>query len=555
MPMETCKVCDKNSAQFHNCAICRLYCCRDCYFSHVGSCKYIKDDKCSTCTIHQEQVEKYCFNCRQLICHECIKSGHPTHTILQLGVATGNIKSGIPNAETELAEKDEMCLQNLDTYRRIQQDYKDIVRRVKEEEKKWTTLISDISRSLVHPLNTNIEMIETKCKEVEHTCEMIKYTKHQFRDLEIAQFPLNFLFKWSNAMKLKDKSDERSKGNVINKQIIERGELEKNKDMAAVFQNLVLNVAKMKDSPAETMDTLTAQFLEISLKEPPSQTMSGRQFQDEENYCKDTPGNARHLKEPSCKEISKNKMEESASLKCQNERLREQIQNMSDEMANYQEEQTYMLDMLNSLLPDKMTQIDRATNKATVRFEELPRQPNDFMNKCTTAIEAIMIRYMKMKEDLIKAKQDLDDNCKSIAEWTMKVNYDSEEEMKAYQEQNKKIELKGKYANRRTPVVILETSNQILEQEVMKKKKELVDLQKSLEIEREESRKKDRFIEKFQAKETHLQSQIRNQENMQSLKLEKDNLKTKLIDKVQDLAISRIDHADNVAVASICTEP
>ncbi|CAC5392370.1 unnamed protein product [Mytilus coruscus] len=89
-------------------------------------------------------------------------------------------------------------------------------------------------------------------------------------------------------------------------------------------------------------------------------------------------------------------------------------------------------------------------------------------------------------------------------------------------------ELKGKYATVEHQLCDIRTSNQILEQEVMKKKKELVDLQKSLEIEREESRKKDRFIEKFQAKETHLQSQIRNQENMQSLKLEKDNLKTKL---------------------------
>lgn len=69
---------------------------------------------------------------------------------------------------------------------------------------------------------------------------MIKDTKHQFRDLEIGKFPLYFLFKWSNAMKLKDKIDERSKGHVINKQIIERSELEKSKDMAEVFQNLVL---------------------------------------------------------------------------------------------------------------------------------------------------------------------------------------------------------------------------------------------------------------------------------------------------------------------------
>ncbi|XP_052077954.1 uncharacterized protein LOC127715872 [Mytilus californianus] len=305
MPMETCKVCDKNSAQFFDCEICRLYCCRDCYSTHIGSCKFIKDVKCSICTIHQEQVEKYCFNCRQLICHECLKGGHPTHTILQLGIAISNIKSGIPNAETELAEKDDMCLQNLDTYRRIQHDYKDIVRRVKEEETKWNTLISDISRSLVQPLNTNIELIETKCKGVEYTYEMIKDTQHQFRDLEITKFPLNFLFKWSNAMQLKDKSDERLMGNVINKQIIERSELEKSKDMGSVFQNLVSNIAKMKDSPAETMDTLTAQFSEFSLKEPPSQTMSGRQFQDQENYCKDTSGNAIHLKEQSCKEISK----------------------------------------------------------------------------------------------------------------------------------------------------------------------------------------------------------------------------------------------------------
>ncbi|XP_052077498.1 cytotardin-like [Mytilus californianus] len=256
-------------------------------------------------------------------------------------------------------------------------------------------------------------------------------------------------------------------------------------------------------------------------------------------------------------------MEESANLIFQNERLREQIQNMSDEMANYQEEHTYMLDMLNSLLPDTMTQIDRATSKANLRFEELPRQPNDFMNKCTTAIEAVMIRYIKMKEDLIKAKQDLDDKCKSIAEWTMKVNYDSGEEMKAYQEQNKKIrmyendiqskvseihgysskikELKGKYATVEHQLCDIKTSNQILEQENMKKKKELVDLQKSLEMEREESRKKDRFIEKCQAQETHLQSQIRNQENMQSLKLEKDNLKTKVLNQHDDLMKTKND--------------
>lgn len=59
-----------------------------------------------------------------------------------------------------------------------------------------------------------------------------------------------------------------------------------------------------------------------------------------------------------------------------------------------------MLDMLKSLLPDKMTQIDLANNKETLRFEGFPRQPNDFMNICTTEIEAIMIRYIKMKEDL-----------------------------------------------------------------------------------------------------------------------------------------------------------
>lgn len=238
--METCKICDKNSAKFHNCNICRLYCCRDCYFSHIGSCKYIKDEKSSTCTFHQEQIENFCFDCRQLICYECIKRGHPSHTILQLGVATSNIKPGIPNAETELAEKDAMCLQNLDTYRRIQHDYTDIVKKVKEEETKWTSLISDISRSLVKPLNTNIELIETKCKGVEYTCEMIKDTKNQFRDLKIEKFPLNFLFKWTNAMKLKDKTDERSKVNAINKQIIERSELEKGKDVAKAFQNLVL---------------------------------------------------------------------------------------------------------------------------------------------------------------------------------------------------------------------------------------------------------------------------------------------------------------------------
>lgn len=56
--------------------------------------------------------------------------------------------------------------------------------------------------------------------------------------------------------------------------------------------------------------------------------------------------------------------------------------------------------MLKSLLPEKMTQIDLANTKATLRFEGFPRQPNDFMNICTTAIEAIMIRYINMKEDL-----------------------------------------------------------------------------------------------------------------------------------------------------------
>lgn len=238
--METCKICDKNSAKFHNCDICRLNCCRDCYSSYVGFCKYIKDEKIGTCTFHQKQVEKYCFNCRQLICYECINRCHQTHTIHQLGVATSNIKRGIPNAETELAEKDALCLQNLDTYRRIQHDYKNIVSRVKEEETKWISVISDISRSLAKPLNTNIELIETKYKGVEYTCEIIKDTKHQFRDLEIEKFPLNFLFKWRNAMKLKDKIDERSKVNAINKQIIERSELEKGKDVAKAFQNLVL---------------------------------------------------------------------------------------------------------------------------------------------------------------------------------------------------------------------------------------------------------------------------------------------------------------------------
>ncbi|VDI57724.1 Hypothetical predicted protein [Mytilus galloprovincialis] len=306
MQIETCKVCDKNSSIFHNCDICRLYCCRDCYISHVGSCKYIKDEKVSTCKFHQEQIEKYCFNCGQLVCYKCYERGHPKHTILQLGEATSNIKLGIPNTETELAEKNVMCLQKLDTYRRMQHDYTDIVRKVKEEETKWTSLISDISRSLVKPLNTNIELIETKCEGVEYTCGMIKDTKNQFRDLEIEKFPLTFLFKWSNAMKFKDKIDERSKVNAINKQILERSELEKGKDVAKAFQNLVLNVPKMEGSPAEKMmDRITAQFSEFNLKEPPSQTMSGRQFQDGENYCKDTPRNERYLKEQRCKEISK----------------------------------------------------------------------------------------------------------------------------------------------------------------------------------------------------------------------------------------------------------
>lgn len=58
-----------------------------------------------------------------------------------------------------------------------------------------------------------------------------------------------------------------------------------------------------------------------------------------------------------------------------------------------------MLDMLNSL-PTILTQIDQVTNKDYLKEFKLPYRQNEFMNKCTKAIEAVIDGYTKMKASL-----------------------------------------------------------------------------------------------------------------------------------------------------------
>lgn len=65
----------------------------------------------------------------------------------------------------------------------------------------------------------------------------------------------------------------------------------------------------------------------------------------------------------------------------------------------YQEEQTYMLDMLNSL-PSILTQIDQVTNKDDIQAPKLPYKENELMKKCTKAIEEIINGNMNMKAAL-----------------------------------------------------------------------------------------------------------------------------------------------------------
>lgn len=65
----------------------------------------------------------------------------------------------------------------------------------------------------------------------------------------------------------------------------------------------------------------------------------------------------------------------------------------------YKEEQTYMLDVLNSL-PSILAQIDQVTNKDDLKAFKLPYKENEYMKKCTKAIEAIINGNMKMKAAL-----------------------------------------------------------------------------------------------------------------------------------------------------------
>lgn len=58
-----------------------------------------------------------------------------------------------------------------------------------------------------------------------------------------------------------------------------------------------------------------------------------------------------------------------------------------------------MYEMLN-FLPNTLLDIDQRINTADLKDIKLPTRENDFMNKCTAAIEAILTSYMKMKKAL-----------------------------------------------------------------------------------------------------------------------------------------------------------
>ncbi|XP_076071637.1 uncharacterized protein LOC143043025 [Mytilus galloprovincialis] len=314
-------------------------------------------------------------------------------------------------------------------------------------------------------------MVEINCiKEIENTCELIKKTKNEFVNLGDASFPMKYLFKWSVAVQLKDACEKKFTGIGSIDKITERFEQEKKKDMEMVLKNLELNCAPMKDSTSGPMDNLTVQFSEkVSLKETPTETMSDQRSKVQGDF--DIPGNARNRKQQSCNEIKKptqksldfkpkinilekevenfiaghqeserkirSEIEEVASLKILNERLREQNQEMSHGMAVYQEEQTLVLDMLNSL-PIILTQIDRVTNKDYLKEFKLPYKQNEFMNKCTKAIEAVIDGYIKMKASLLKSQQELFDKIKDMAEWTTTITSDTAEQMKVFHEQQQK---------------------------------------------------------------------------------------------------------------------
>lgn len=243
MPMKTCTVCyiKSSNQEFHDCEKCKLYCCRTCFSSHIGSCKFLKDTKCNICNAHQKQVVKYCFNCCQLICNDCVIGNHELHTTLHLWEAVVNIREQLPNALAELNEKEVFYLQNLHKCHEIQNGYKLIIRNIQRNDVKGTALVSDIRRDVIRPFNAKIEIIEINyVKEIENTCELIKMTKNEFVNFEDASFPMKYLFKWSVAVQLKDSCEKKFTGMGTIDKITERLEQEKNKDMEMVLKNLEL---------------------------------------------------------------------------------------------------------------------------------------------------------------------------------------------------------------------------------------------------------------------------------------------------------------------------
>ncbi|VDI05916.1 Hypothetical predicted protein [Mytilus galloprovincialis] len=244
MPMKTCTVCYKKSAdeEFHDCEKCKLYCCRKCFLLHVGSCKFLNDTKCNICNVHQKQVEKYCLNCCELTCCDCVTGNHESHTTLHLWEAVVNIREQLPNALAEFTEKEVFYLQNLHKCRDIQNGYKLIIRNIQRDETKGTTVVSDIRRDFIRPFNAKIEMIEINCiKKIENTCELIKETKIKFvnltKCLKDASFPMKYLCIWSDAIQLKGACEKKITGISIIEKIIEGFEIDKNKDLEMVLKN------------------------------------------------------------------------------------------------------------------------------------------------------------------------------------------------------------------------------------------------------------------------------------------------------------------------------
>ncbi|CAG2254448.1 unnamed protein product [Mytilus edulis] len=540
--MVTCKVCDENAADFHRCGTCNLYCCSQCSRAHIGLCKYLKDTKCNMCQYHHQQVDKFCFNCCELICPECVKRGHRQHTILHFVEAFENIKSGLPNEEMVLAEKEAICIQNLETYKKIQHNYEDIVRRVKEEKMKWTTLISDISHNLIPPLNTNLELIATKREGVKITSHMIQDTKTKIRDLETTTFPLIFLSKWSDAFQFKQKLLHRLIEQSINEKIIERSELEKRRDMPLEFQNLVLNSAMVKDSKCEIDDMPAAHLHEqLSLKDRPSKTVSDQRFQGVVN---DIQGNAEHVKEKECNEIRKTKQQaielkpnidifgkEVSDFMAENEKIEEEIR-------EYKEENEYMYEML-KFLPKTLLDIDQRINTSDLKDIKLPARDNDFMNKCTAAIEAILTSYMKMKKALLVANLELKDNCGRFEKLKKKLDIytnDIELKMSAIEKlTSRNADLLKQNRTLEQQLYDLQISNKNVVEEKDKHKNENIDLQKSLENQKSILVARDSIIEKLNSSIVMLKSEIRNKdEKMQSLTKEKDRIKTKALNLHED---------------------